>query len=94
VLHRCVLSCVTLAGMAATLSIRLEPKDREALEMAARQQGKGLSTFVRELAEAEARRVRREAIRAEGDRVVSHLAGHPKAVAELDDIGTPLTDLR
>jgi uncharacterized protein (DUF1778 family) len=80
--------------MAATLSIRLDAEDRKALEMAARQQGKGLSTFVRELAQAEARRVRREAIRAEGDRVVAHLAGNPEAVAELDEIGTPLTDLR
>lgn len=80
--------------MARTLSIRLDEKDREALETAARGQGKGLSEFVRELAEAEARRVRREAILAEGERVVAHLATHPVAQNELDEIGTPLSDLR
>jgi hypothetical protein len=44
-------------------------------------------------AEAEARRVRREAIRADGDRVVAHLAEHPQARRELDELGTPQTDL-
>jgi uncharacterized protein (DUF1778 family) len=79
--------------MAETLTIRLDADDRAALATAARRQGMGLSAFVRELAEAEARRVRREAIRAEGDRVVAHLAAHPGAQAELEEIGTPLTDL-
>lgn len=85
---------VTIACMAKTLSIRLNAEDRETLEAAARGQGKGLSAFVRELAEAEARRVRREAIRVEGERVVAHLATHPGAQDELDEIGTPLSDLR
>jgi uncharacterized protein (DUF1778 family) len=80
--------------VAQTLTIRLNPEDRAALEAAARGQGKGLSAFVRELAEAEARRVRRAAVRAEGARVVAHLAGHPEARAELDQVGTPLTDPR
>ncbi len=84
---------VTLVSMAETLTIRLDADDRAALEAAARGQGKGLSTFVREIAEAEARRMRREAIRAEGDRVVRHLAEHPEARGELDEIGTPLSDL-
>ncbi len=79
--------------MAETLTIRLDADDRAALEVAAQRQGKGLSAFIRELAEAEARRVRRAAIRADGDRVVAHLAVHPEARAELDEIGTPLTDL-
>lgn len=82
------MSCV-----AGTLTIRLDAEDRAALEMAARGQGKGLSAFVRELAEAEARRLRREAIRADGDRVVAHLRTHSDARAELDEIGAPLTDL-
>ena len=76
--------------MAGTLSVRLAPEDRSVLEDAARKQGKGLSTFVRDLAEAEARRVRREAIREEGQHVVAHLARHPEARAELEEIGTPL----
>lgn len=79
--------------MADTLTIRLDADDRAALEAAARGQGKGLSTFVRELAEAEARRVRSETIRADGDRVVAHLAAHADARAELDEIGTPLSGL-
>ncbi len=79
--------------MSETLTIRLDADDRRALETAARGQGKGLSTFVREIAEAEARRVRREAIRADGDRVMAHLAENPQARSELDEIGTPLTDL-
>ncbi|MHB8245331.1 MAG: type II toxin -antitoxin system TacA 1-like antitoxin [Acidimicrobiales bacterium] len=79
--------------MAETLTIRLDAEDRAALEEVARQQGKGLSSFVRDLAEAEARRVRREAVRADGQRVMAHLADHPEAGAELDEFGTPLTDL-
>lgn len=79
--------------MAETLTIRLGADDRAALEAVARGQGKGLSAFIRELAEAEARRVRRNAIRADGDRVVAHLAAHPGARVEFDEIGTPLNDL-
>lgn len=79
--------------MAGTLTIRLDAGDRAVLEAVARGQGKGLSAFVREIAEAEARRARREAIRADGDRVVAHLAQHPEAQNELDEFGTPLTDL-
>jgi len=79
--------------MADTLTIRLAAADRAALEEVARGQGKGLSAFVRELAEAEARRVRRQAVRAQGDRVVAYLTANPAASAELDEIGTPQTDL-
>jgi len=76
-----------------TLTIRLDAETRAALEAVAREQGKGLSTFVRELAEAAARQARREAIRADGDRVVAHLARHPEARGELEELGTPLADL-
>ncbi|MGH2913925.1 MAG: DUF1778 domain-containing protein [Solirubrobacteraceae bacterium] len=79
---------------AETLTIRLDPEDRAALEEAARKDGKGLSSLVRELAEAEARRVRREAIRADGERVMAHLNAHPEARAELDQLGTPVAELR
>jgi uncharacterized protein (DUF1778 family) len=79
--------------MAETLTIRLNLEDRAALEAAARGQGKGLSAFIRELAEAEARRVRRSSIRTEGERVVAHLAAHAEARAELEEIGAPLTEL-
>ena len=79
--------------MAGTLTIRLDPGDREVLEAAARQAGTGLSAFVRDLAEEEAHRLRRAAIRAGGQRVVAHLAEHPDAQAELDTYGTPIGEL-
>ncbi len=79
--------------MPETLTIRLSADDRAALEAEAQRQGKGLSTFVREIAEAEARRLRRDIIRANGVRVVTHLAEHVEARSEVDEIGTPLTDL-
>jgi len=79
--------------MAETLTIRLDADDRAVLEAAARRQGKGLSAFIREIAEAAARQERREAIRADGDRVMAHLAKHPEARSELDELGTPQADL-
>jgi uncharacterized protein (DUF1778 family) len=75
--------------MADTLTIRLDPNDRAALEAAARERGKGLSAFVGELAHTEAQRVRREAIQAEGQRVAAHLAEHAEARGELDELSTP-----
>jgi uncharacterized protein (DUF1778 family) len=79
--------------VADTLTIRLDSEDRAVLEAVAREQGKGLSAFVRDLAEGEARRLRRESIRAEGERVLAHLAGHPEAQSELEALGTPQSDL-
>lgn len=79
--------------MAETLTIRLAAEDRAALEDAARKQGKGLSAFVREIAETAARQARRDAIRADGERVMAHLAEHAEACSELDELGTPLADL-
>ncbi|MCV7385866.1 DUF1778 domain-containing protein [Mycolicibacter longobardus] len=79
--------------MAETLTIRLDADDRAVLEEAARKQGKGLSAFVREIAEATARQVRREAIRADGERVMAHLGEHPEARRELDELGAPQADL-
>lgn len=75
--------------MADTLTIRLDSEDRAVLEAVAREQGKGLSAFVRDLAEAEARRLRR----AEGERVLAPLAEHPEARSELEALGTPQSDL-
>ena len=79
--------------MGETLTIRLAPEDRATLEAVAKAQGKGLSSLVRDLAEAEARRARREVIRADGQLVVAYLVGHPAAGVELDEVGTPLTGL-
>ncbi|HVA37945.1 MAG TPA: CopG family transcriptional regulator [Candidatus Dormibacteraeota bacterium] len=79
--------------MAETLTIRLDERDRKTLEAAARERGTGLSAYVRGIAEAEAQRLRRAAIRAEGERVVSYLLEHPEAQAELESYGTPTDEL-
>jgi len=63
--------------MAETLTIRLEERDR----------------VIRDLAEAEARRLNRAAIRADGERVVAYLEQHPQAKAELETYGTPIGNL-
>lgn len=76
--------------MAKTVTIRLEERDRAVLEAAARRNGTGLSSFIRDLADAEARRLTREAIRADGERVVSYLKQHPSSQAELETYGTPI----
>lgn len=76
--------------MAATLTIRLDERDREILEAAARERGIGLSAFVRQFAQAEARRLRREAIRADGRRIVAYVESHADARAELDAYGDPI----
>lgn len=79
--------------MAQTLTIRLGDEDRAALAAAARERGEGLSSYVRDVAEQEAARLRREAVRAEGQRVVTHLAQDARARRELDELGTPQVDL-
>ncbi len=53
----------------------------------------GLSLARPRSPEAQARQTRREMIRADGERVMAHLAEHPDARSELDELGTPLTDL-
>lgn len=75
--------------MAETVTIRLRGDDRDTLEHEARERGLGLSTLLRDLAEAEARRLRRLAIRADGQDVVDHLKRSPAARRELEDLGTP-----
>jgi hypothetical protein len=45
------------------------------------------------MAEAAARQVRRQTIRADGDRVMAHLAERPEARSELDELGTPQAGL-
>ena len=79
--------------MADTLTIRLEARDRKTLEKAARTRGTGLSAFVRDIAEREARRLRRAEIRAGTARVVAHLSTHPEMGEELETLGTPIAEL-
>ncbi len=63
------------------------------LEAAAEKRGMGLSAYVRELAERDARRRRYEEVRAQGEAVVEHLASHADARDEVAELGTPQTDL-
>ncbi len=79
--------------MGATLTIRLDDHDRKILEAEARRRSIGLSAFIRDLAEAEARHLARAAIRAEGERVTAYMAAHPQAQQEIDEYGTPASDL-
>jgi len=55
------------------------------------------STFTHEVtqaqAQAQAQRVRRDAIRAAGERIVAYLAEHAEARDELEELGTPQSDL-
>ncbi len=79
--------------MADTLTIRLEQVDRDVLERAARARGLGLSGLVRALAEAEVARLRRESIRADGDRVVSYFSENTRAKAEIDTYGVAQSEI-
>ncbi len=53
----------------------------------------GLNSFIRALAETEARRLRNAAIRSEGELVVAYLPTNPAARGELETYGTPIGEL-
>jgi hypothetical protein len=71
------------------VSVRLDDEIQATLEGAARERGVGLSTYLRELATAEARRVRRERIRAQSRAVGAYAVFSPEAEAFHEDWGTP-----
>jgi hypothetical protein len=70
--------------VAATISVRFDERTRRLLEQEASRQGVGISTFVRQLAEAELKRVRQSSIRAEADALNAYLAAHPAAFDDDD----------
>lgn len=78
--------------MSAPISIRLDPNVREILETEAKAQGLGLASYLRQLAAAAARDVRRARIRAESAAVARHVAANPDARAFMEDWGTPGSD--
>lgn len=78
--------------MGAPVSVRLDDDVQATLEAAAQARGVGLSTYLRELAVSEARRVRRERIRAQSRAVGAHLAESPDAHRFYEDWGTPGTE--
>lgn len=76
--------------MGHPVSIRLDNDVRATLEGAARERGVGLSTYLRELAEIEAKRVRRERIRAQSREVGDYAASSPEGQAFYEDWGMPI----
>jgi len=75
--------------MGGPVSVRLDDDVRATLEQAARDRGVGLSTFLRDVAADEARRIRRARIRAQSKAVADHVARNPEAQAFFRDWGTP-----
>jgi hypothetical protein len=74
--------------MGRTLTIRLEDKDREILEEAAKEEGIGLSSFIRQLAAAEAKRLWTAKVRQEFEEIAKYIASNPEAQAEIEDWGS------
>ena len=69
--------------MSRTLTIRLSEADRSVLESAASARGEGVSTLVRDLASAEARRLRLAAVREQLDRFSVLASAEPQLSAEV-----------
>ncbi|MFZ0790435.1 MAG: hypothetical protein WAM94_12540 [Chromatiaceae bacterium] len=78
--------------MGHPLSIRLDDDTQATLEDAAKARGIGLATYLRELAANEARRVRRERIRAQSRAVGAYVASSPAGQAFYAEWGTPTAD--
>lgn len=75
--------------MPSPVSIRLDPDVHATLQAAAEARGVGLSTYLRELAAEEARRVKRARIREQSAAVARAVADSPAARAFYDEWGTP-----
>jgi uncharacterized protein (DUF1778 family) len=75
--------------MGSPVSVRLDDAAQEVLEAAARDRGIGLSTYLREMAEKEAKRIVKERIRAESRAVAEYVASSPEAHAFYADWGIP-----
>lgn len=79
--------------MAHPVSVRLDDDVQSTLENAAKSRGIGLSTYLRELATDEAKRVRRERIREQSRAVAAYVSSSPEAGRFYEDWGTPPSDL-
>lgn len=77
--------------MGHPLSIRLDDDTQTTLENAAKSRGIGLATYLRELAANEARRLRRERIRAQSRAVGAFVASSPEGQSFYADWGIPTT---
>ena len=75
--------------MGVPISVRLDEKLQPYLEEAARARGIGLSTYLRELATAEAKRLRAERIREQSRAVAAYVRESKEAQEFYRDWGTP-----
>ena len=75
--------------MGHPVSVRLDVDMQSTLEDAAKARGIGLSTYLRELAANEAKRLRRERIRDQSRAVGAYVATSPEAQRFYDQWGTP-----
>ena len=78
--------------MGHPVSVRLDEEVQATLEEAAKARGIGLSTYLRELALDEAKRLRHERIRAQSRRVGTYIAVSPEGRAFYADWGTPTAE--
>lgn len=74
--------------MTIPLSVRLDDDVREELEKAAAERSIGLATLLRELASAEARRIRATRIRAQSGAVASYWKSSSAPAAFFEDVTT------
>jgi hypothetical protein len=75
--------------MGMPVSVRLDDEVRATLEAEARSRRLGLSSYLREIATEEARRLRHERIRRQSRQVAEHVARSPEAAEFYADWGTP-----
>lgn len=78
--------------MSHPVSVRLDDDIQATLEAVAKERGIGLSTYLRELAVDEAKRIRRERIRAQSRAVGAYVASSAEADAFYRDWGTPASE--
>jgi len=77
--------------MSSPISVRLEDQVQATLEGAAKEKGIGLSTYLRDLASEEARRLRKARIRAQSESVGRYVATSPEGAEFYADWGSSLT---
>jgi hypothetical protein len=75
--------------LAAPISVRLDDDIRHTLEQEARSRRIGLSTYLRDVATEEARRIRRERIRQQSRAVGAYVAASPEAQDFYAELGAP-----
>jgi hypothetical protein len=75
--------------MTAPVSVRLDDDVRQTLEAEARARQLGLSTYLRQIANEAAARLRRDRIRAQSRAVAEYVANSPEAAAFYDGWGPP-----